>query len=169
MATDLITQERLQSLLTYDPDTGEFRWRVNRTGGAKAGDKAGSLDTERYLVMRVDGRYYRGHRLVWLYVHGRWPTRHIDHINGDPSDNRLCNLREVTPAQNSLNRRKDPRNTSGRTGVTWCAKSKKWRADIGRNNKVVHLGRFDTLDAAIAIREQAEREHDAAAYIRRSG
>lgn len=166
MATDLITQDRLKSLLTYDPDKGEFFWRVNRTGGTKAGDRAGSFDTERYLVMRVDGRYYRGHRLVWLYVHGQWPTHHLDHINGDPSDNRLANLREATPAQNGMNRRKDIRNKSGRTGVTWCATSKKWRADIGQNGRVSHLGRFNTLEAAILARDKAERGHDAAAYIR---
>jgi hypothetical protein len=166
MATELITQERLKSLLSYDPDTGEFRWLVNRTAGVKAGDKAGSLDTERYLVMRVDGRYYRGHRLVWLYVYGKWPSRFLDHINGDPSDNRLANLREATPAQNNVNRRRDRRNKSGKTGVTWCNKSKKWRADIGQNGAILRLGRFDTLDAAIAARVKAEREHDAAAYIR---
>lgn len=166
MATNLITQERLKSLLTYDADTGEFRWRVNRTGGAKAGCRAGSFDTERYLVMRVDGRYYRGHRLIWLYVHGQWPTHHIDHINGDPSDNRLSNLRAATPAQNNMNRRKDCRNSSGKTGVTWCANSKKWRADIGQDGRILRLGRFDTLKAAIAARDEAERNHNAAAYIR---
>lgn len=166
MATDLITQERLKSLLTYDPDTGEFRWRVNRTGGVRAGDRAGSFDTERYLIMRVDGRYYRGHRLVWLYVHGQWPAYHIDHINGNPSDNRLVNLRDATPAQNGMNRRKDSRNKSGRTGVTWCVKSKKWRADIGQNGRILRLGRFDTLEAAVAARDKAERKHNAAAYIR---
>ena len=166
MATNSITQKRLKSLLTYDPDTGEFRWRVNRTGGAKAGDRAGSYDTERYLVMRVDGRYYRGHRLIWLYVHGCWPSHHIDHINGNPSDNRLANLREATSTQNGINRRRDPRNKSGKTGVTWCNNSKKWRADIGQNGKLLRLGRFDTLEAAIAARIKAEREHDAAAYIR---
>lgn len=167
MATNLITQDRLKSLLRYDPDTGEFRWLVNRTNGVKAGDRAGSLDTERYLVMRVDGRYYRGHRLVWLYTYGCWPSGYLDHINGDPSDNRIANLREATPSQNGFNRRKDRRNKSGRTGVTWCASSKKWRADIGKNGKVLRLGRFNTLEAAIEARDKAEREHSAAAYIRR--
>lgn len=169
MATDLITQERLQSLLAYDPDTGEFCWRVNRTGCAKAGDRAGSFDSEGYLVMRVDGRYYRGHRLVWLYVHGRWPAKHIDHINGEPKDNRLANLREATPAQNNFNRRRDPRNKSGYTGVSWCAKSQKWRADIGQNGRLIRLGRFRNLEDAIAARQAAERTHDAAAYLRREG
>lgn len=167
MATDLITQERLKSLLAYDADTGEFRWRVNRTGGAKVGDRAGSHDSDGYLVMRVDGRYYRGHRLVWLYVHGVWPPQHIDHINGTPSDNRLCNLRAATPAQNGINRRLDSRNKSGCTGVTWCVSSNKWRADIGEKGRITRLGRFTHLEDAIKARKKAEQDHHAAAYIRR--
>jgi hypothetical protein len=169
MATDLITQERLQSLLAYDPDTGEFRWRVDRTGGTKAGDRAGSFDSEGYLVMRVDGRYYRGHRLIWLYVHGQWPKHHLDHINGKPSDNRLSNLREATPAQNGFNRKLDPRNKAGYTGITWCTKSQKWRADIGENGRLIRLGRFRNLDDAIVARKAAERTHNAATYLRRKG
>lgn len=169
MATNILTQDRLKQLLNYDPETGVFTWRVNRTAGVKAGDIAApkSFDADGYRMMRVDGVCYKAHRLVWLYMIGEWPANLIDHINQNPADNRFNNLRPATTAQNGMNRRVDKRNTSGVTGVTWCAKSKKWRVDIGKFGRPVHVGRFVDLDAAIAARKIAENAHHANAYIQR--
>ena len=159
MATDLITQERLKSLLTYDPDTGEFRWRVNRTGGVKAGDQAKAKDCHGYGRIKLDGRVYKAHRVAWMYVYGEWPPAHIDHINRVRDDNRIANLRAVSHAENNQNRSADKRNTSGYTGVYFNKPSRKWQASISVNGKLRSLGYFDTKEDAAFARQRAEAEH----------
>lgn len=167
MATRSLTQERLKYLLNYDPETGVFTWNVNRTAGVKAGDIAGSTGPEGYRIINVYGQAYRGHRVAWFYMTGEWPPQVIDHINKNPSDNRFENLRLASIAQNGMNRKRDIRNASGVTGVTWCKTSRKWRADIGENGKILRLGRFQTLEEAVAARKAAELRHSANAYIQR--
>ena len=167
MTTQILTQERLRSLLDYDPMSGDFRWRVNRTAGVKVGDLAGSQDNEGYRLLSVDGRLYKAHRVAWLYMTGIWPPHVIDHIDQNPSNNAFSNLRLASTAQNGMNRRMDKRNRTGVTGVTWCTSSQKWRADIGENGKLIRLGRFDTLLDAVAARKLAERKHRANDYIQR--
>ena len=95
MATNSITQDDLKSLLTYDPDTGEFRWRFSRPRCAK-GALAGTASYHGYTVIKINGRSYRAHRLAWLYEYGRWPNGELDHINRRRSDNTIANLREVS-------------------------------------------------------------------------
>lgn len=165
MATQILTQARLKELLRYDPDTGVFTWRVARTAGIKAGDVAGALNNEGYRILTLGKRQYKAHRVAWFYVTGAWPPHVIDHINQNASDNRFCNLRLATTAQNGMNRRLDARNSTGVTGVSWCLNSKKWRADIGEAGRLVRLGRFDTLIDAVAARKRAERMHSAATYL----
>ena len=92
MKTDL-TAEKLRSLLNYDLITGEFTWKKQK-GQKNAGAPAGWHGRERYVQIGVDGHLYYAHRLVWLYVYGKWPLNQLDHINGNPSDNSLINLRE---------------------------------------------------------------------------
>ncbi len=86
------------------------------------------------------------------------PSGEIDHINGDRTDNRICNLRDVTSAGNSCNRRRQDRNTSGVTGVAWDKRASRWQARIGLNGKQKYLGYFDSLDEAVAARKAAELE-----------
>lgn len=81
----------------YDAATGAMNWRAS-------GKAAGSFDGRRVRIV-IDGERYMAHRLAWLYVHGEWPRHQIDHINGDPRDNRLANLRDVPAATNNQNRR----------------------------------------------------------------
>ena len=158
MATHSITQERLKSLLTYDPDTGQFHWRVSR-GRVRGGDKAGTSDGLGYVQLRVDGYNYKAHRLVWLYVYGDWPPAEIDHINRIRSDNRLANLRAVTRAQNHQNRNLPVHNTSGHVGVSFHKRSGRWRADIKVEGTQRTIGLYDTKQDAIAARKTAERKY----------
>jgi hypothetical protein len=94
-----LTVERLRELLTYDPETGELRWRVTRRRAAK-GSLAGTLNRNGYRNIEVEQRCYKAHRLAWLYVTGEWPKETIDHINCKRDDNRWANLRQATTAEN---------------------------------------------------------------------
>ena len=154
MAKTNLTAERLKELLHYDPETGVFTWikTVKRGGRASVGDTAGSMMLNSRIGIGVEGTLYYAHRLAWLYIYGRWPVTGIDHIDGDPTNNRLCNLREATQAQNNQNRSSIPMKTnkSGFMGVSWEAKRKKWFASIRNNGKTVYLGRHSTPELAHA-------------------
>ena len=119
---NLIDAPELRRLLSYDPKTGDFRWRVSRGGGVRAGDLAGTLHSGGYWQIYVNNRLYLAHRLAWLYVYGKWPDKGIDHKNGIRTDNRICNLREATASQNGANKGRLTRNTSGFKGVSWISK-----------------------------------------------
>jgi hypothetical protein len=157
MATDLITQERLQSLLTYDPNTGEFRWLLRTSNRVSVGQIAGCKDKDGYVVLRLGGRLYKAHRLAWLYVHGRHPTKNIDHINQTPGDNRIANLREADQHENNQNRRRQATSRSGVNGVSLHKASGRWHARIYNRGKCVSLGYYDTLADAAVARARAER------------
>jgi hypothetical protein len=139
----------LSGVLTYDPDTGIFTWRVSTGPRAKVGAVAGALSKDGYIQIRVDGRLYKAHRLAWLWVTGKGPASEVDHINGSKSDNRLCNLRLATPAENQQNQRCSHRDSkSGLLGVT--RHRNRWLARITVGGKNEHLGTFDTPELAHA-------------------
>lgn len=128
-----ITQKRLHELLDYSPDTGLFTWKVARAGRIKAGDVAGNLNNTGYIQITVDGTAYYAHRLAWLYIHGKFPENHIDHINGVRDDNRISNLRDVTPQENTstlLSRKNTSDNMPlGKTGVKGVSVHRKKNKD----------------------------------------
>jgi len=148
-------QARLKELLRYCPDTGAFTWKVSHAR-APAGGVAGCADAYGYVVVRADKVLYKAHRLAWLYVHGNWPTRCVDHINGVRNDNRISNLRDVNQSVNMHNARRQRVGPSGVVGVTWDAARGKWKAQIRVMYKNTVLGRFVSKADAIAARKQAE-------------
>ena len=153
-----LTAERLREILSYDPETGHFHWRV-RAGRHKAGDMAGSLIKDRYIQICVNRVRFLAHRLAWLYVHGKWPTDQIDHINGTKGDNRIANLREATNAENLQNQRVRCTNKSRYPGVCWDTLKGKWRAQIRFGGKTIYLGLYsDAMDAA-AARAKAKAQY----------
>lgn len=147
---------RLRGLLNYDQQTGVFTWAVARSA-RKAGDATGCMHSSGYLLIGVDGRLHRAHRLAWLYVHGEWPNGDVDHINGVRHDNRLENLRVVSRKVNSQNRRTaKPGNKSGRLGVTKFRK--RFKAVISVDGKSQYLGLFDDAETAHAAYVVAKRQ-----------
>ena len=142
-----LTQQRLHELFRYDQNAGQFVRRVGIKGSA-AGTMAGTVNFHGRHVMRVDGRDYQAHRLAWLYVHGLWPDDEIDHINGDPLDNRMANLREATSSQNKMNRRGARRDNKGGVRGVERLPSGMYRARYRLNGKSVHVGVYPTLDEA---------------------
>jgi len=83
----------------------------------------------------------------------------VDHINGNTLDNRKCNLRLCTVAENSRNRRKNITNSSGYKGVSWASKRKKWQAKIMVNRKTIFLGYFNTAEDAYAVYCEASKKY----------
>jgi hypothetical protein len=150
-----LTAERLREVLRYAPATGRFFWRV-RLGGAAPGREAGRPRPTGYSVISVDGIFTYAHRLAWLYVHGRHPDGVIDHINGDPSDNRIANLRDCTQGENRRNTRS--RAISGFKGV-YRSKKKldRWYARIVLNKKPLYLGSYGSAQDAADMYDRAAR------------
>lgn len=158
MPKNLITAEEARQFLDYNPETGVFTWRVGRSGTARVGSIAGRVDSGGYIQIAIYGRRYQAHRLAWLIIHGVWPEKHIDHINGKPRDNRLCNLRLATQSENLCNTKRRSDNTSGLKGVSWHNASKKWRARIAIYRQTKVLGYFATPEEAHAAYCNAARE-----------
>lgn len=105
----------------------------------------------------VRGRTYRAANLAWLYVHGVWPTGVIDHINTEPGDNRIANLRDIPPSGNAQNqRRAHKQNRSGVLGVELLS-SGRYRPRINVGGKFLHLGVYDTPEEASAVYWEAKR------------
>lgn len=122
------TRERVQSLLSYDPLTGIFLWKVDRKGKAKAGTVAGRPNTNGHRQISIDNVRYMAHNLAWLLETGDWPKDQIDHENRNPDDNRFKNLREATGSENCANQIARSTNTSGFKGVSLHKKSGKYTA-----------------------------------------
>lgn len=147
MSKTILTQAQLREILSYDAVTGEFRWLRSRGGKALAGTIAGSVNRRGYVEISVGCSKWLGHRLAWLYAHGRVPKA-IDHINGIGADNRLENLREATQGLNMANTRKRSNNTSGFKGVSWCRDTSRWAAQIRKDGRKYTIGRYDTAEQA---------------------
>jgi HNH endonuclease/AP2 domain len=154
----LISAEQLRDLVDYDPTTGVFTWKARKVmneyvaswNTRYAGTVINNVGATGYAIITIAKRYYRAHRLAWLYVHGTWPSGHLDHINRIRTDNRIENIRPATVTENMWNAGVRSDNTSGRKGVGWDKSRRKWTARARINGVVKHLGRFDNLSDAAA-------------------
>lgn len=155
-----INYDEVNRILEYRPELGGscLVWKVSPSIGVRAGQLAGGEDERGYWRIRVNGSKHRAHRLVWTLVHKTQPAGHIDHINGNTSDNRIENLRLAANGQadNSQNRKRRKDNQSGYTGVSKCGN--KWVARIGKGRSVHTVGRFTTPTEAYAAYLMAKRK-----------
>lgn len=168
----------LRQLLRYDPKTGSLYWlrrkpyqfegtgrysadrRCNTWNAKFAGKEALSVVSNHgNHDGTVLGARVKAHRAAWAIFYGEWPSSDLDHINGNPTDNRMENLRLVTHRENMLNQKKRSTNTSGATGVYWYKKNQNWIVKIGVKNKLLHVGYFDSYEDAVEARMLAEVEH----------
>lgn len=165
-----IAQDYLKECFDYNPDTGSLKWKARDVSHFKtlnaasvwnskyANTEVGTLKSGR-KILSLDGKKHKVHRIIWIICHGQSPENHIDHINGNPEDNRLENLRDVTNAENHKNRKIPKTNTSGVHGVSWYKRKQKWQAMIRTSGGHLHLGYFDSLDEAAKARKEAEKLH----------
>lgn len=137
----------LKQILVYDPETGAFRWR-HRTARRRSDLRATSLNGRGYLHVLIHGKCWLAHQLAWFFVHGVMPQEDIDHINGVRTDNRIVNLREATRSQNCANQMSRPRRVAPLKGVGLT--NGRWTARIKYQQKIIHIGCFDTPEDAHA-------------------
>jgi len=151
----MLTHERLLELIRYDPDTGVLYHRLGRRG-VRAGGVAGTVKKDGYIVITLDRKGFVAHRLAWLYVHGSEPRNQIDHINGVRNDNRIANLRDVSPREQQHNSGLSVANKSGFIGVSYLKARRKWKAQIRYHGKSHHLGEFQNILDAMNAYQQAK-------------
>lgn len=149
-ATAMLAEAR--RTVSYDPETGVFRWLRYRAANAHAGDCAGSIGGGGYRYVRIGGLQHRANRLAWLMMTEAWPSGQVDHIDGDTSNDRWANLRDATPGQNCANARRRRDNSTGIKGVRRM--NSRWQVRLGKNG-ARHVGTFDTLEEAAAAYERA--------------
>ncbi len=152
------SQDDLRRLFDYHPD-GYLVWKIRRRGRSRKGARAGTLcvksrGSRMYWSIGVDGKRHLAHRLIWAWHFGVIPNIQIDHINNDPGDNRIENLRLATASQNMANRDVLSTNTSGYRGVVWIDEKKKWRANISSE----YLGYFSDPTCAAKAYDKAAIE-----------
>lgn len=149
--------DEVRRLLSYEPDTGIFRHKRPSRGPLVQGAIAGTLDNYGYRKIGVNGTQYRAHHLAWLHHFGAWANDEIDHVNGNPDDNRISNLRPCQHAQNQRNRGPQRNNKLGLKGVEALPYGA-FRARLHVGGRTIHLGCFKTAAEASAEFQRAERE-----------
>lgn len=151
-------QQRLHELFDFDAERGLLIARVARRDVAP-GEPCLGCDFSGYRMLCVDGKQFLVHRLIWLYVHGCWPTDNIDHRDGDGCNNRLANLRDVPQVVNSQNLRK-ARSNNRSTGMLGAYKRNdtgRFTSRIGVDGKSLSLGCFDSAEEAQSAYIEAKR------------
>jgi len=153
----MLTQQQANSLFRYsDGELIRISVISNKT---KVGDVAGRIGKRGYKYLTVYFKKYYVHRVIWLMHYGFLP-KYIDHIDGNPLNNRIENLRPCTVSENSCNAKTRKNNSSGIKGVGWFKPKQKWRARISFNKKEHHLGYFDTKEEAeIAVIDARPKIH----------
>ena len=139
----MITHGRLLELLLYDPETGEF----HRKNTSKI---AGCVKTTRgytRLIISLDNKQYKAHRLAWFYMTGEWPTN-IDHVDMDTLNNQWSNLREANKSQNGHNRGPQANNTSGYKNITFHKPTQKWQVKFQVDGHNKSFGLYENIELA---------------------
>jgi len=174
----------IKAWFDYNPETGEISWKEwvspdwYKLKGAYnnyMNDRAGTTVT---FGKKSSGHLYTGagginriyaHRIAWVISQGSLPIHYIDHIDGNPENNKIENLRDVTHKINHRNRKMRPDNTSGYTGVTLDKRLGKWRANVHINGRYKYLGCYEKIEDAVDARKRFLSDHPELGFTNRHG
>lgn len=167
-----ITNKNVKDIFNYCPVSGVLSWKVrprnhfntdgshktfnSRFSNKEAGTTNNFACNKYYRILTFRSKNYLAHRVIWLFVFGRWPKHEIDHVDGDGLNNKIKNLRDVKHGVNTKNVKKGSRNTSGFVGVNFDKKRKSFRATICVEGKQIHIGRYISIEEAASARKAAE-------------
>lgn len=156
----LLTYELASELFSYDPQ-GFLRWKKPRNKTKKVDQIVGGRrkDGRQQVMLQLEGKPYLFlvYRIIWLLHHGHWPSKTIDHVNGNPQEDRIENLRDISQGANNENKQKSQSNNKLQTlGVCMHKTTGKFRATINKHNKQHHLGLFESQEDALVAYKNAK-------------
>ena len=152
----MITKDYLHQLFEYK--NGELFRKITTNNRAKQGARAGSAFRQGYEFIGINNKVYLKHRLIFMMFHGYLPKK-IDHIDGNPSNNKIENLRKVTQVQNLQNSKLSKNNTSGCKNVYWNKAAKKWQVYCRIGEKLRYFGVYDDLELADLVAQEARNKY----------
>lgn len=164
-----MTQSFLKDAFNYDQKSGNLVWRVDRPAdhfattvghkvylkqwaGKRAGTKYKDKTSAQCVVISFKGRKKRFsvHKLVFFYHFGYVPEL-IDHINGNPHDNKVENLQPLNYSLNTAKASMFSHNTSGYRGCRYRKRDNKWIVNLKVNKYGYYLGQYSDLEYAAAV------------------
>jgi hypothetical protein len=140
----------------FEYKDGELYWKKDK-GDGKAGALAGTK-TQKYRTIKFNGKNYMLSRIVFFMFNGYYP-KNVDHIDGDTWNNKIENLRAATPAENNRNRKLATNNKTGVKGLSFCTQMKKYKAQITKNYKQIHLGYYEDIELAELVVDMARDKY----------
>jgi hypothetical protein len=157
MAKSILSQEYLKELFDYED--GHLYWKIRTSNRVKIGQQAGTIAKRGNININHSGKKLKAHRLIFMMHHGYLP-KIIDHIDGNPLNNKIENLREATELQNHHNAAICKRNTSGIKGICWDKAKNKWLARCNFDYKPHFVGYFDKInEAKVALETYRSKLH----------
>lgn len=157
----------LDEFLICNPLTGELTWKARarhhfktdwsakRWNKIYANQPAFTRNLNGYRSGSIHGATLLAHRVIWAMHYGKWPTKFLDHQDGNRSNNAISNLREADHQTNGQNQAVSKASTSGATGVSWNRRNKMWKAYYHINKRQHLIGYFHNLDEAITAQQAA--------------
>jgi len=155
-----VTSAQVRELLDYNSNTGVLTWRhrhnaLKRWNVRYEGKVAGTPHIHKYVVVSIFKLRILAHRLAWLHYHGEWPKGEIDHVDGNPSNNAISNLRTIAHQQNSWNAGALKTNKIGHRYISYCKITDKYIVQFSEGKgKRIYYEKFPTLNEAIADRDR---------------
>jgi hypothetical protein len=153
----MLTLELVNKYLTYNKETGNL-YQSKKRPKIKVGSIAGGINATGYRYIQLEGRKYPAHHIIWLIETGNLPKKILDHIDGNPLNNHISNLREATIKQNNENRKAQRNNKTGYKGVSFNNRLQKYVAQIQHNYKPIYIGIYKTPHEAHLAYETKAKE-----------
>jgi len=154
----MITKELLNYYYEYKDGNLFFKNLSKGNTSAKIGDKAGHTTKQKYVLIKVEGKGYLLHRVIYCMHYGYFPKQ-VDHIDGNPENNKIENLRAVTGSQNCMNKKISIRNTSGFKNVHWHESMNKWRVQIKTNGITKTFGCYEDIELADLVAHEVRDKY----------